>query len=153
MKTIAVLLGVMWSAVAQAAVPIQYSANWARPAFAGKNTAAYLKIKNTSDKTLYLTGASCCANSVAKTVELHVHKIDHMGVARMRQTDEIKIPPHAEVTLKPGGTHIMLMGLQTDLKEGQDLELNLEFKEDPWQRKGEIQKISFPIQKTGRKKA
>jgi copper(I)-binding protein len=94
-----------------------------RPGLAGKNTAAYMTIKLKCLKaTDTLLKAEC---NVCKTVELHDH-IDDNGIKRMRPVTNI-IVKDGEITFKPGGLHIMLMGLNHDLKEGEIVKIRLNF--------------------------
>ena len=48
-------------------------------------------------------------------------------VMRMRQVDAIELPPGATVELKPGGMHLMLMGLKQPLKADDKVPLTLRF--------------------------
>jgi copper(I)-binding protein len=52
---------------------------------------------------------------VASAAELHA-SIDSNGVMSMRPLDGIDIPAGGMVMLKPGGFHIMLVGLKHDLR-------------------------------------
>jgi periplasmic copper chaperone A len=54
-----------------------------------------------------LTGASTPA---AQAAQLHTVSMEG-GVMKMRQVDGIDLPAGQSVTLKPGGYHLMLMGL------------------------------------------
>ncbi|PZP55043.1 MAG: hypothetical protein DI596_11980, partial [Azospira oryzae] len=49
------------------------------------------------------------------------------GVMKMRHLPAIEVPAHGTVELKPGGTHLMLMGLKQPLKEGERFPLTLRF--------------------------
>ena len=62
----------------------------------------------------------------ASMVQIHV-TVDSNGVAGMREVDGIDVPAGRTVALAPGGTHLMLMGLDGPLVAGQDLPLTLEF--------------------------
>ena len=67
-------------------------------------------------------------SDVAKRVELHMVKMDD-GVMRMRAAkDGVTVPANGSVELKPGGVHIMLMGLSRKLTPGQMFDLTLQFK-------------------------
>jgi copper(I)-binding protein len=83
--------------------------------------AAYLTI--ISPTTDRLTAAS---SPVAKKAELHAMSMEG-GVMRMRPLTAIDIPAGQTVTLSPGGTHIMLLGLTQPLREGQSFPLTLSF--------------------------
>lgn len=96
---------------------------WARasagPAKAG---AAFLDIKNSGEADR-VTGASA---DVAEVVELHTHIRDG-DVMKMRRVDAIDVPANGMAHLKPGGLHVMFMGLKAPLKEGESFPLTLTF--------------------------
>ena len=76
------------------------------------SSAAYLKIINNgvSDDRLIAAKAA-----IAQRVEIHSMEMDN-GVMRMRTINGgLFIAAGESVTLAPGGLHIMLMGLTTDL--------------------------------------
>jgi periplasmic copper chaperone A len=95
---------------------------WARATPGGaRNGASYLTIRSpTADR---LTAA---ASPVAERVELHLSTMEG-GVMRMREVPAIDLPPGETVTLKPGGLHVMLMGLKQPLQPGEIIPLTLEF--------------------------
>ena len=95
---------------------------WARATVAA-NGGAYLAIENGGAQPDRLLRA---ASPVAATVELHTHIMDG-GIMRMRAVEAIDVPAGGKVELKPGGLHIMLMGLKQPLKEGERVKLTLEF--------------------------
>ena len=68
---------------------------------------------------------SAAAPISAKT-ELHTH-INDNGVMRMRKIPAIDLPAGETVTLKPGGLHVMFMGLKAPLQEGGSFPLTLTF--------------------------
>lgn len=98
---------------------------WARPtAGSAKMGAAYLTVKNGGKEADTLTSAS--SPDTAKA-ELHEHIHDN-GVMKMREVKGgIAIPAGGAVEFKPGGYHVMLMGLKHDLEEGKTLPLKLGF--------------------------
>ena len=79
----------------------------------------------TADADMRLVGAESAAS---KVVELHTMKIDN-GVMIMRQVLEIPLPKGKAVELKPGGLHIMLIGLNAPLKSGEKVEMTLRVKD------------------------
>lgn len=90
----------------------------------GANSAAYMVIRNTGSEPDKLIAAS---TDVAKTVELHT-VVEEGGMMRMRQVEGgIEIPANGEVVLKPGGFHVMLIGLTRDLNAGDKVQLTLTF--------------------------
>jgi len=61
-------------------------------------------------------------------VELHVGEIGSDGVMRMRELDDLPLPPGANLEMKPGGgSHLMLMDLKKPLAQGDSFPLTLEF--------------------------
>ncbi len=79
------------------------------------NSAAFMILKNTSAQDVVLTSAT---SELARATELHNH-INDNGVMRMREVSEIVVPAGQSVQLKPGGMHVMFMGLATPLKQGE----------------------------------
>ncbi|MBT5111480.1 MAG: copper chaperone PCu(A)C [Rhodospirillaceae bacterium] len=67
------------------------------------------------------------ASPVARTIEFHGHTMVK-GVMRMRRVDGVNVEPGEAVTLRPGGLHLMLMGLRAPLAKGQTFPLTLTFK-------------------------
>ena len=96
---------------------------WA-PASAGNNAAAYATIKNDGAVADRLIDA---ATDAAAMAHLHV-TIEDNGVMKMRAVDGVEIPAHGSATLAPGSTHIMLMTLSRPLKQGDQFDLTLTFK-------------------------
>ena len=87
------------------------------------NSGAFMVFKNSGD----IDRAAVSAESdVAETVELHTHIHDN-GVMRMRQVEKIDIPAGGETELKPGGFHVMLIGLKQPLELGQVVEIKMNF--------------------------
>src|SRR5690606_19699518 len=90
----------------------------------GTNGVVYLRIENRGDEPDRLTGAR---SEVAQTVELHTTNMAD-GVMQMRQVEGgIEIPPGETVAFEQGGYHVMLIGLQQALKEGDRFEVELTF--------------------------
>jgi len=86
-----------------------------------ENGAAYVTIQSpTADR---LVSAS---SPVAKNAEVHTMSMQGM-VMKMRPVAGLDIPAGQPVTLKPGGEHIMLMGLNQPLQEGRSFPLTLDF--------------------------
>ena len=101
-----------------------------RPAPAGAPvTAAYMTLRNTGPKPVALTGASC---TCATEVTAHESSSEG-GEMRMRAAPRVTIPPHGVVTFKPGGLHLMAMGLGRPLKAGDRTTMRLSFDGAPAQ--------------------
>jgi len=86
-------------------------------------TAAFMEIKNTGDKDHALISAKAYIN---KVTELHTHIHDN-GVMRMRQVQKIDLPAGQLTELKPGGFHIMLIGLNAPVEKDQTIKIDLTF--------------------------
>ncbi len=85
--------------------------------------AAFMTIDNHSDQADRLIGAQ---SPIAEVAELHAHI--HVGdVMRMVKVDAIDLPAHGQLTLEPGGYHVMLINLKKPLVAGQTLPLTVAF--------------------------
>ena len=97
---------------------------WARASLGASGTsAAYMIIEVTGDQPDQLIGA---ASPIAKHAQLHAEVMDN-GIAKMRPVDAVEVAPGTPTVLAPGGLHIMLMGVQGKLVEGQTMPLELTF--------------------------
>jgi len=94
---------------------------WARPAVQGGNGAIYLVIRSSEPDEL--VGAS---SDIADAVEIHESTMSE-DVMEMHQLEFVPLEPGEDVTFKPGGLHIMLIGLRQDLKNGDRIEITLHF--------------------------
>lgn len=88
-----------------------------------KNSAAFMKIENKSNSDIELLAAS---SNISKVTEIHTH-IEENGMKKMIQIPSIKIPANSSVELKPGGLHIMFLGIQNQINENSNIDLNLTF--------------------------
>lgn len=113
---------------------------WAR-ATAGmsKVGAAYLTVFNEGEEMDRLMAA---ASPVAKKVELHTAAMKG-GVMTMRPVEAVEVHPGEPVVLRPGGIHVMLMGLKRQLKEGETFPLQLAFEH------GGVVEVVVAVQKAG----
>jgi hypothetical protein len=95
---------------------------WAR-ATPGKaeNGAAYLTVQSPAADRL--VGVS---SPVAKKAGLHTMTMEG-SVMKMRPLPGIDLPANQPVTLKPGGMHVMLEGLNEPLQAGKAFPLTLTF--------------------------
>ena len=98
---------------------------WAR-ASAGmsKNGAVYLTIVNNGKDKDTLTGAE---SALAERIEIHTHENEN-GIMRMRRVPTLEISPKERITFKPGGYHVMLLGLHKPLKRGNTITFKLTFR-------------------------
>jgi len=88
-----------------------------------KNSAAFLTITNHTNNTIKLIAAT---SDIAKRVELHSH-IKQDGMMKMRQVEAVQITANSSTSLQPGGYHIMFLGLNNNLFEGQSVKVTLYF--------------------------
>ncbi|MCW5698849.1 MAG: copper chaperone PCu(A)C [Rhodospirillales bacterium] len=97
---------------------------WARAsASMAKAGAAFMTIENKGSALDRLVSASA---DVSDKVELHTH-IKEGDVMKMRQVEAIDVPAGGTTELKPGGLHVMFMGLKHPLNEGESFPLTLSF--------------------------
>jgi len=102
------------------------------------NSAAFMSVINNTDKDISIVSATSDASKVA---ELHTHDMKD-GIMKMYQVPKIDIKANSSVTLKPGGFHVMLIGLKNKpLKEKMNVEINLKFSN------GQIVKVFAPVKK------
>ena len=121
-----VVLSVMLlSACAPAATDIEASEVWARTGMAGGNSAVYMMLVNGTSADDELLSAS---SDVAEAVELHESKMGANGEMQMIPQASILLAAGAKVEFKPGGLHVMLIGLKQELKIGDEFVLTLHFK-------------------------
>ena len=87
-----------------------------------KNSAAFMSFDNkgAADKLVSVSG------DVAKEIQIH-SMVTEAGVMKMREVTSIDVPANGKAELKPGGFHIMLIGLKEGLKEGEKFPLKLKF--------------------------
>ena len=109
---------------------------WARAAATG-NSAAYMTLKNGGAAADRLVKAE---SDVADAVELHKTTMEG-GMMKMAPVDGIALPAQGQAELKPGGLHVMLIGLKRELKAGEKLKLKLHFE------KAGVQEIEAEVRK------
>jgi hypothetical protein len=89
-------------------------------------TAAYMTIENQTGADISLRSAS---TEVAQTVEIHKMELVD-GIMKMHRVKTIDIPAGHTAELKPGGYHLMVIGLKKELKENDNVTITLEFSGD-----------------------
>ena len=100
-------------------------------------TGAFMRIENAGATDRQLIKAESPA---AKTVELHTH-LNEGGMMKMRAVPFIAIKAGGQTELKPGSYHVMLIGMQQPLKDGDTVSLTLSFDD------GSRQQIEAPVRK------
>jgi periplasmic copper chaperone A len=102
--------------------PVEVKNAWARATPGKAETgAAYLTIQAATPDRLIAV-----STPVADKAEPHEMTMQG-GVMRMRSLATIDLPAGQAVVLKPGATHIMLVGLKQPLRVGDSFPLTLEF--------------------------
>ncbi len=86
-------------------------------------TGAFLTLTSTAEAKLIAV-----STPAAKMAEIHATQ-ESGGVMHMHELDAIALPPGKRVELKPGGFHIMLMGLTRALGAGDQVPLTLTIEE------------------------
>ncbi|MCS7173914.1 MAG: copper chaperone PCu(A)C [Armatimonadetes bacterium] len=125
MRTVAVLvaLGLAVGLAQAQQTPVEIKNPWARPGNRGGNSAVYLEIRNHQPHPDRLVAAG---TDVAEAVELHETRTEG-GMHRMQRVGSIEVPANGQVALRPGGLHVMLIRLNTDLRVGDRFPLILRF--------------------------
>ena len=88
-----------------------------------KVLAAYMIIENHTDKEKTLVSVS---SSAFNKIEIH-KTINKDGMASMEQQKELAIAAQGDVTLEPGGLHLMLFEPGSTLKAGDNVAFTLKF--------------------------
>ncbi len=128
------LTGILFFTFAQPLIVIKDAWIRAVPP-SSKNTALFMIIENKGDEEDTLISVK---TDIAKMSMIHKTE-NKNGVMKMVHIKKLKIPPKSKVILKPGGLHIMLMGLKRPLKIGEKENVLLEF-----QKTGKIE-IQVPV--------
>jgi periplasmic copper chaperone A len=127
-----VLLAAILVVAASAATAHEYKAGslqiqhpWSRATPKGATVAGgYMKIVNTGSTPDRLIGGSTAA---APKFEIHEMSMEG-GVMKMRMLPKgIEIKPGQTVELKPGGYHLMFVGITAPLEQGKRVKGTLEF--------------------------
>lgn len=125
--------GLVFSALSSTALAHGFTAGdlkighpWTRATAPGTDVAAgFLSVTNTGKQPDVLLGATA---EGAKSVMIH-QTSEKNGVMSMDAMDQgVTIAPGATVTLQPGGTHLMWMGVAKPLHEGDMISGTLTFK-------------------------
>jgi len=121
-------------AVTASLAQVKVDQAWARPTAVGQQGGGgYLSLTSVSGDRL--VGGS---TPLAQRFELHTMAMKG-DVMEMRQVDAIELPAGKTVDLKPGGMHVMFLGLKQPLDLGSKVPVTLKF-----ERAGEI-KVEFDV--------
>lgn len=97
---------------------------WARATAPGQAVAGVF-MDLSADRPMSVVGG---ASPASERVELHTMSMQD-GVMVMRPIPEIPLPAGQTVQLKPGGLHVMLIGLKAPLQEGKTVPLTLQVRD------------------------
>ena len=152
LKTNAALCALLLIALAFLAIPnyshstekVEITKAWLRATPpSAKAAGGYLVITNTTGVDETLIGVEF---SQAGKSEIHEMKMND-GVMEMRPLKlGIKIPTGETISLKPGGFHLMFMGMKSQLKDGQNYRIKLTFTHSG------TMEIDFPVLSMGKGK-
>ena len=123
MQALCIVALAIAAGVAQASVTATDA--WVRGTVpAQKTTGAFVTLKSSEESRLVSV-----TSPAARSAEIHSSE-QQQGVMHMHALDAIALPAGKSVELKPGGLHIMLVGLVRPLGAGDTVPLTLTF-EDP----------------------
>lgn len=91
-----------------------------------RTTGGFLTIRNQGTTADRIVGV---ASDVSTNTELHQSLKDEDGTMLMRKARTIEIPAGEDVALKPGSYHVMFIGLEDPIVEGETYEVILTFEE------------------------
>jgi len=109
---------------------------------AQKTTGAFVTLQSSEDAKL--VGVS---TPLAKSAEIHSSS-ESQGVVHMHAVDAVKLPAGQRVELKPGGFHVMLVGVSHPLREGDRVPLTLTI-EDASGKRSRIE-LTAPVRPLGK---
>ena len=133
------LLAQISQAPAQQALEITAAWSRATPAAAPVGVG-FLTLANKGGEAERLLGGS---SEVAARVEVHEMNMDN-GVMKMREVaGGLEVKPGETRELRPGGYHLMIMGLKRPLKEGERFKIELKFE------KAGTREVEFAVQGIG----
>ncbi len=117
------------------------SASWARATPKGAAVGGgYMTITNSGATSDRLIGGT---SDISRRFEMHEMSVDK-GVMKMRELAQgLEIKPGEKVEFKPGGYHVMLMGLKQQLVQGQTFKATLQF-----EKAGKVE-VTFAIEGLG----
>lgn len=134
MNTNRLLFAALALATAQAAAQVKVEGAWARPTVAGQQGGGgFMALVAAKDDKL--VGGS---TPVAQRFELHTMAMKG-DVMEMREVSKVDLPAGQKVEFKPGGLHVMFIGLKSPLKVGDKVPVTLKF-----EKAGEV-KVDFEI--------
>ncbi|AGY92661.1 hypothetical protein SPICUR_08695 [Spiribacter curvatus] len=119
-----IIAGLLFAGLAGAAhADIVIEDAWARATPPGFDKGAvYFELRNDGPRSDALVGVS---TDRASRAELH-RTLEDGGNSRMVHTPRVSIPAAGQVLFEPGGRHVMMMGIESALTEGETFVIELE---------------------------
>ncbi len=116
------LFWAMWALGANAAGTLQITDAYVREMPPGQSTsAAYMALRNNSDRPIAIVAATCDSASIA---ELHASSSLN-GMMQMTPVRRLVVPAHGQVILAPSGIHLMLINLKRSFHAGDRIGITL----------------------------
>ncbi|MFA5703464.1 MAG: copper chaperone PCu(A)C [Advenella sp.] len=117
-NSVLIISAALFSAAANAAVTVEDA--WVRATVQGQQaTGAFMKLTSDTDGKLIEA-----KSNISKAVEIHEMAMQD-DVMKMRQIPSLDLPNGKLVELKPGGYHIMFIDLHHQVKENDEIDLQL----------------------------
>jgi hypothetical protein len=134
----------MSAAALSARGQVQVENPWVRATVPQQSvTGAFMKLSSPQNARLIEA-----RSPVAGKVELHETRMEN-DIMRMRAVHAIDIPAGKGAELKPGGYHMMLMGLKRQIKEGETVPLTLVVESADGKRSNVEVKAQVPMEHGG----
>lgn len=83
-------------------------------------TAAYMTIQSLKDDKIIKL-----SSPLAKKIEIHTSLVNKSGLVKMKKLNDLIIKKNKPLILEPGGHHIMVMGLESPLMQGNTFPLKI----------------------------
>lgn len=122
MNKLMVALLCLAAGISPALGQVKVEAAWARPTVPGQQGGGGFMTLH-SERADRLLGGS---TPLAERFELHSMSMQG-DVMQMRQVEAIALPAGQKVELKPGGLHVMFIGLKQPLTQGSKVPVTLRF--------------------------
>ena len=94
---------------------------WAKAAESGMS-AAFGVVSNPTNKDIVIIGA---ASPLSSMVQIHEMVMKDGAMVMQEVTGGLKVPAKGSIELKPGGNHLMFMGIKRPIKPGQIVPMSL----------------------------
>ncbi len=101
---------------------------WARNSAGMADAGAVYMTITGGEEADRLTGVTIGSN-IAGMAQVHETAMDDDGLMSMQEVPQIDIPANGEVSLEPGGFHVMIMPLADPLTAGDEFTITLNFEQ------------------------